>query len=277
MKRISEKSIGLFVLVSIGLVILAIVMLGSSSLFSQKRTFVLYFTDSVNGLNIGAPVKFRGVVVGKVTQVALEVDTQKQTLHLPIIIEIDASHFIITGKFKVSKRKFISYLIDKGLRAGLKSESLITGLLYIEMDFHPDLPQIYQENSTQYLQIPTIPSSSQAMTSAFESAKNALNAVTVLVQSKELKNALVSFNNTMNSFTGRLDSKNLTRLIISANNAFNQTNYTLTHVNKKVDPVMLDLEDVLDKTRNALQSFTDLTDYLSRHPESLIQGKRGSR
>jgi len=254
MKQISEKSIGLFVLVSIALVVLAIVMLGSSSLFSQKRIFVMYFTDSVNGLNVGAPVKFRGVKIGEVKQVALQVDMKNQTLNLPIIIEIDTSHFIITNKFMVSKDQFISYLISEGLRAGLKAESLITGLLYIEMDFHPEIPQIYQKNSTPYLQIPTIQSTSQAMTSAFESAKNALSAVTKLVQSKELK-----------------------KLIISASSAFNQADSTFMHVNKKVDPVMIDLEEVLDKARDALRSFTDLTDYLSRHPESLIQGKRGSR
>ncbi len=277
MKPISEKSIGLFVLVAIALVVLAIVMLGSFSLFSQKRTFVMYFTDSVNGLNVGAPVKFRGVVIGKVTEVALQVDMKNQTLHLPIIIEIDTSHFIITNKLTANKSRFMAYLIDKGLRARLKSESLITGLLYIELDFHPEMPQSYQGNSTPYFQIPTIPSTSQEMTNAFESAKDALQAVTELAQSKELKNALVSFNNTMNALTNRVDSKDLTKLIISASEAFNQADSTFTHVNAKVDPVMIDLEEVLDKARNALSSFTDLTDYLARHPESIIQGKRGSR
>jgi len=277
MKPISEKALGFFVLVSIALVVLAIAMLGSTSLFSQKRTFVTYFTDSVNGLNIGAPVKFRGVVIGKVSQVALQVDMKNQTLHLPIILEIDTSHFIITNKILTSKHSFMSYLIDKGLRARLKSESFITGVLYIELDFHPELPQVYQENSTHYLQIPTIPSTSQEMTSAFESAQNALKSVAELVQSKELKNALVSFNDTMIALTNRVDSKDLTRLIISASNAFNQADSTFTHVNKKVDPVMIDLEETLDKARNALGSFTDLTDYLAQHPESIIQGKRGSR
>jgi len=277
MKPISEKSIGLFVLISIALVVLAIVMLGSSSFFSQKRTFVMYFTDSVNGLNVGAPVKFRGVEIGKVTQVALEVDMKKQTIHLPILIEIDTSHFIITNKTLTGQQHFMSYLIDKGLRARLKSESLITGLLYIELDFHPDTPQVYNENLTKYLQIPSIPSTSEAMTNAFESAKGALKAVTELIESKELKNALVSFNTTMNALTNRVDSKDLTQLIVSATGAFNKADTTFTQVNMKVDPVMVDAQDVLDKARVALGSFTDLTDYLARHPESLIQGKRGSR
>jgi len=277
MKPISEKSIGLFVLVSIALVVLTIVTLGSSSLFSQKRTFVMYFTDSVNGLNVGAAVKFRGVTIGQVKQVALQVNMKKQTIHLPIIIEIDTSHLIITGKFIASKNTFMKYLINHGLRATLKSESLITGLLYIEMDFHPEIPEVYNENPTEYMQIPTSPSSSQAMASAFESAKIALNAVAELVRSKELKNTLVSFNNTMNSLTNRVDSKDLTKLIIGASNAFNQAGSTMTHVNKQVDPVMIDVKEVLDKARIALGTFTDLTDYLSRHPESIIQGKRGSR
>lgn len=277
MRPVSEKSIGLFVLISIGLVILAIIMLGSSSLFSLKKSFVMYFTDSVNGLNEGAPVKFRGVVIGKVTQVALQVDMKKQTLHLPIIIEVDASHFIITNKIPTNKLRFMSYLIDQGLRARLKSESLITGLLYIELDFHPETPQVYEANSTPYLQIPTIPSTSQEMANAFESAKNALNAVTELAHSKELKNAFISFNTAMNSISNRVDSHDLTELIRSANSAFHQADSTLSLVNTKVDPVMVDLEEVLDKAVNALVSFSNLTDYLSRHPESIIQGKRGSR
>lgn len=277
MKPISEKSIGLFVLIAIALLILAIVMLGSSSFFSQKNTFVMYFTDSVNGLNEGAPVKFRGVIIGKVKQVALQVDMKKQTLYLPIIIEIDASHFIVTKKYTLAKNQFMSYLIDKGLRAGLKSESLITGLLYIEMDFHPEIPKIYQENSTQYLQIPTMPSSSQEMTGAFDSAKNALKAVTELAQSKELKDAIISFDKTMNVLAKRINSKDLSELIISAGDVFNKADYTLTHVNSNVVPVMTDLKEVLDKAGNALRAFTDLTDYLSRHPESIIQGKRSSQ
>lgn len=277
MKRASEKAIGLFVLISFALLILAIVMLGSASFFSQKRAFVMYFTDSVNGLNEGAPVKFRGVKIGQVKHVVLQVDVKKQTLNLPIIIEIDSAHLMLTNKIIPPDAKFMAYLISKGLRASLKSESLITGMLYIEMDFYPDTPEIYQTNDTAYLQIPTIPSSAEAMTNTFDSAKNAFNAVTTLVQSKELNNALIAFTATMNTVANRVDSKDLTNLVNSMNTAFIEANTSFKNINSKVDPLSTDLEDVLDKAKNALRSFTTLTDYLSRHPESLIQGKKGSQ
>jgi paraquat-inducible protein B len=279
MKRVSEKSIGLFVIISIALIAFTIIMLGSISLFSEKKTFVMYFTDSVNGLNKGAQVKFRGVKIGEVKQVSLQVDLNSKEISLPIIIEIDTNNFIVTGDAKAmsGNYKLIKYLISKGLRAKLKSDSLITGILYIELDFHPEATEVYHPNPTHYLQIPSIPSSAEGVTNTVDAAKDTLTALTDFIKSKNLGNALLSFTKTMNAITSRVDSKELSNLVKSANVTFTQAGVAINHVDTRVDPVSVDLQEALIQAKDALRSFTVLSDYLSQHPESIIKGKGGSK
>jgi len=274
MKQVNEKAIGVFIIASIVLIIASVMIFGSTSLFSQKKTFVLYFDDSVNGLDQGAPVKFKGVQIGQVKKIVLQVNTNDKTLSLPIVIEIDSTHLTEVGGGMRKDNKFIDYLINRGLRAQLKSQSLITGQLYIEMNFDKKAPAAYKKNVTKYKQIPTITSSAEAMTDALESAKETLRAVTKFINSKELKDAIVSFRGAMDAITNRVDSEEVSQMLKSADQAFQSAQEVLLSVDTKIDPVIRSAQEDLDKLKEALTSFTVLTDYLSRHPESLIQGKR---
>ncbi len=274
MKQVNEKAIGVFVIASIVLVIAFVMIFGSASLFSQKKTFVLYFKDSVNGLEQGAPVKFKGVQIGQVKNIILQVNMKKQTLNLPIIIEIDSTHLTEVGGGMRKDNKFINYMIEQGLQAQLKSQSLITGQLYIEMNFDPKTPAVYKENVTRYKQIPTITSSAEAMTDAVETAKATMKAITKLINSKELKDAIISFRVTMDSINNRVDSAEVSQMLQSADKAFVSAQEVLLKVDTKMDPVIQSAQEDLGKLSSALTSFTVLTDYLSRHPEALILGKR---
>ena len=96
-KQANKTVIGVFVVVAIALVVLAVLILGSGKFFKQTLKAVCYFEGSVGGLNIGAPVVFRGVKIGSVTDVILRVDSTKLIFTIPVYIEIEPDRFKVIG------------------------------------------------------------------------------------------------------------------------------------------------------------------------------------
>ena len=173
MKHANEKAIGVFVLAAMALTVVAIVYFGSTNLFSIKRTFVLYFSNSVNGLEVGADVKFKGVKIGEVKKIILEINAKSKIISMPVIVEIDSANLKIEDAKSIHGFEIMDALIKRGLRAKLASQSMVTGQLYIELDFHPDTLIAYKHNVTNYKQIPTIASSSEAITNGVQAATGA--------------------------------------------------------------------------------------------------------
>src|SRR5258707_10021152 len=145
-KRISPTAIGMFVVGSFALALVAIVVVGSGNLFKKPVRFVCMFQGNVNGLRIGAPVKFKGVQIGTVEQIRLvlspsagELKSDITDMHIPVIIGID--HEMITQRgatgMALSPGGFESK-ISRGLSAQLEAQSLLTGLLYVDLDLPPD-------------------------------------------------------------------------------------------------------------------------------------------
>ena len=146
-KQVSPTLIGSFFLAALGLVIIAIIMFGGGNYFEKKDQFVLFFHEenNLNGLNVGAPVKLEGVQIGEVKEVALLFDDKTLEVIKPVVIELDYENILndetdedfipkVAGK---DKEVSIKNLIKKGLKAQLKSQSMLTGLLYIEFQFTP--------------------------------------------------------------------------------------------------------------------------------------------
>src|SRR5512139_359622 len=122
-KQANKTVIGIFVVGAIALVVIAIVVLGSGKFFKKTLKAVCYFEGSVGGLNIGAPVVFRGVRVGSVTDVILSVESTKLTFMIPVYIEIEPDKFTVNGvRPREMKGQKLKALIDRGLRASLETE-----------------------------------------------------------------------------------------------------------------------------------------------------------
>lgn len=161
-KRISPTLIGAFVAGALALVVITVVLLGSGRLFRRSTEFILYFDSSINGLRIGAPVKFRGVEIGAVKDILLQLGPDLEVSRIPVIITIDQKKITRRGGSGASldDPESVKAAIDRGLRGQLHMESLLTGLLYIELDFVPDAPTDFvqsQESAQPYQEIPTIP------------------------------------------------------------------------------------------------------------------------
>jgi paraquat-inducible protein B len=215
-KKIHPALVGAFVVGALALVVTAVVIFGSGRLFRRTHEFVLYFNSSVNGLRVGAPVKFRGVEIGSVKNILLRLDPDTKFRAIPVIIEIDEQKVAKRGGqgAALSDPEANKALIDQGLRGQLQMESFVTGLLYVGLDFIPGSPAtVYQAAGGAYPEIPTLPTALERaqdvatqvlaklqeldLKALVESATQAVEGVNRLVSSPTFKSAAQSIEQTM--------------------------------------------------------------------------------
>lgn len=156
-KQASPAKVGAFVLIGAGILVLTIALLGSASLFSRPVPMIVYFRDSVNGLVVGSPVKYKGVAIGQVTSISLAWVKGSEALLIPVKIEIDEKAFQAEGidSLPLTNPVRLKQAVENGLRATLETESLVTGRLYVALDVFPlaDPPQYV--GSDKFPEIPT--------------------------------------------------------------------------------------------------------------------------
>jgi paraquat-inducible protein B len=316
-RRANPALVGAFVLGATVLAIVAVVMFGSGRLFRSSQTFALYFESDVNGLRVGAPVKFRGVEIGSVTDIRLSLgplDTvQRQdpvSVRIPVLIEIDADK--ISGRggaADLDNPQALSEAVQRGLRAQLGVESIVTGLLYVDLDMRPDTPAHYVLGpESPYPEIPTVPTAmEQAQMTAqkifnalekvnwgrlIESLTRTADGINNFVQSQQLKEGLESLreavanlNQTATSLrhlSEKLDTEigplatSLRASADSADHALKQLTSTLANVQATVEPgspLNYQLSQTLDELTSAARAVRVLADYLERNPSALVRGK----
>src|ERR1700739_3141836 len=136
MKKANPALIGGFVVGALLLAAVAVIAVGGRALFVQQRHAVIYFSGAVTGLAVGAPVNFRGVHVGKVIDIRLQFDAKNLSARIPVSITLDPRkiRMLGAGKLSVSDVPFEKF-IEKGLRAQLAIQSLVTGQLGGQRDF----------------------------------------------------------------------------------------------------------------------------------------------
>ena len=137
-KQANKTLIGAFVVGAVALAVIGVLVFSSGEFFTEKRTFVMYFEGSVKGLDEGAPVIFRGVRIGSVTNIILRADPNDLSITIPIFVEIEPERFEMGGSRKHSPEETSRILIQRGLKAELEMQSLVTGKLIVALDFFPD-------------------------------------------------------------------------------------------------------------------------------------------
>lgn len=159
--RANPTAIGLFMIGALVLAVFGVAMLATTAWFKKQSTFISYFSESVNGLEVGAPVKFQGVPLGSVTDLLIQIDRDDKTFQVPVQYDINLSRLTSeAGDFvDLSDESVLRQQIADGLRAGLQLESIVTGQLYIELRYRTDPPPADLEGRpTAYPEIPTTPS-----------------------------------------------------------------------------------------------------------------------
>jgi phospholipid/cholesterol/gamma-HCH transport system substrate-binding protein len=159
-RQASSTVIGGFVVGAVALAVVALTVFGSGRLFQHRPTLVMFFSGSITGLSVGSPVEFRGVKVGEVTKIAAVFDPKTVNIAIPVYVEFDPNSLIVNDgdRALIDTGSLYQPLLDKGLKAQLDIQSLITRQLYVSLDFHPELPPRLVGRDPRFPEIPTIPS-----------------------------------------------------------------------------------------------------------------------
>lgn len=163
-KKVSSTAIGAFVVGAMLLAVVALSLFGGGWLFGeseQKFRAVVIFTGSVKGLNVGAPVTLRGVQVGEVRSIDVARNRGSREFVIPVVMELSSEDAGYAGDESIDDH--LNRLVASGLRAQLKTQSLLTGLLYVELDFLPAEKAHYVDFETDVPQIPTAPTELEAI------------------------------------------------------------------------------------------------------------------
>ncbi len=287
-KRVSSTAIGGFVIASLALAAVAAVVLGSGELFRKPRLYICMFQGSLSGLKVGAAVKVRGVQVGTVEQISLRLQAGQGELRqisiaqapMPVILALDERVFRAKGgTTQAFNREEFDRLVGQGLRAQLKMESLLTGLLYIDLNFKPDTPlHLYIEPGTSpYPEIPTIPTQLEEIQEDATKAlakleKIDLNAMVTsiteagvsvkqLAGDLELHQAIASLNQIVSDpdLKASVDKLhetlgNVNETVVSVKNAINRTGARIDPLIASLEKSSTDLQEALLQARSTLAS-----------------------
>src|SRR5437867_6603282 len=137
MRRANPAIIGGFVLGAVVLVVAGVMILGSGKLFTATIACVMYFEGSIQGLHEGAPVNFRGVKIGSVTDIKMQFDPTNLNIRIPVFAKIPKSSLEILHESASTPQEALADLVRRGLRAQLQTEGFLTGLLFVQLDIYP--------------------------------------------------------------------------------------------------------------------------------------------
>jgi paraquat-inducible protein B len=268
-KPASKALIGVFVVGAVALVAAAVAIFGSGEFFSERPRFVMYFPGSVNGLEIGSPVQFRGVKIGQVTEISATLNKDLSVV-IPVYAEYEPDSLAVPDELKkeIEGRRypFIHRLIAKGLKAQLRMKSLITGQLYVALDFFPDKPLKLVGINKRTPEIPTIPSTSEVLMETLEKiplgeiADNLLKVtegVEMLVNSPEMKGSMKNLDVSLQQLAvliRDIDAE-VKPTLTAARNTFTQAEKTLAFNDGKPGEVAENLNNTLKKVDATLEEM----------------------
>jgi paraquat-inducible protein B len=343
-KPVSNTLVGAFVLGALALVFATVVLLGSGALFRDVKEVVMFFDGSVTGLQVGAPVTFRGVAIGKVSSIEIVYESDRQEFEVPVAAELYPDRIQKLGGARATT---LQDLIAKGLRAQLQLQSLITGQLSIQLSFMPDTPAVLIGPAKAGFgpridEIPTVPTPIQKIEQSFQQipleevirdARDTLSGIRDILTSPAIPEIIANLQDVSKNAVGltrsvdtRLSAmasqadltlKDIRALVDKANRqitplagAIEEIRGLAGNLNQRVEPVAAEitrttaelnatlqqsqktfanlsvmtaenselrynLEMLLTELTATARSLRAFSDYLDRHPGSLLRGKTG--
>ena len=242
-KPANKKVIGVFVLGAIGLLVAALVIFGSGKIFKKTVPVVFYFEGSVKGLNIGSSLVIRGVPVGSVTDIVLQYNPQDMSVQIPVYAEFDPDKVVrVTGeKYRGAERvAAFKRLIEGGLRGQLQMQSLLTGLLMINLDFLPNTPLRLVGKDPNQFEIPTVPTPMEELSKRiekipieeiFDKLASSLRGIEKVVNSPEMEGS-------MKALAQGLD----------------ETRKLIRSINDEMKPLSAGIQDTVKDTRSLINN-----------------------
>ncbi|HEY6044826.1 MAG TPA: MlaD family protein, partial [Nitrosospira sp.] len=256
----------------------------------EAEIILLNFKQSLRGLKAGAEVSFRGLALGQVKSIGIDYDPKQQEFSMPVLVQVYPERL---GRRFAEYRKQSTYtaqerlqlMINRGLAAQLRTSNLLTGQLYIAFDFFPKAVPAKKtvtgnkagtDTSLALLELPTIPSSTEEIQTQVSEIALKLSKVPFDQIGDELQQSLKVLKGTLNS-AGLLAEKLNNDVAPEITVAMKDVRETLNAAERTLSdgaPLTRDLRQTLQELTRAAVSLRVLTDYLERHPESVIRGRR---
>lgn len=261
MQRTPNKIIvGLFTIIGICIFIFIIAMfVGDKIMRSDQDELVMYFDESVKGLIVGSPVSFKGVEIGKVSNIDLIADADELNFSVPVYVRLNEDQtFRINNSKKIkSKESFLCDLIKKGLKARLMTQSYLTGQLSIELEILPNIPAVFKANNLpkDIIEIPTVLSP--------------LGELSKGLQNLPVRMTIDKINNILDAM-----NKELPMLLNQTTSIATNINKIISNNDNNVSTTIWNLNKTLNEVSEAARALKNFTDYVERHPEALLKGKR---
>jgi paraquat-inducible protein B len=243
-------------------------------------SFATRFAQSVRGLSVGAPVDFRGLIIGEVKDILAQFDEQAGKIDMIVLMDIyperlRRKNFGNAGPAPAGPRATIDKLVDVGFRAQLRTGSLLTGQLFLALDFFKeDRKQKVNWNSDPP-EFPTVPSTLVELESNVAEISKRLGKVRFDEIGEDLQRALKSLDQTLVSFdqVARRVDREITPEVKQAIVDLKKSLEEVQHAVAADSPLQQDARQALQEVSKAAHSLRILTDYLEQHPEALIRGK----
>ncbi len=258
--------IGAFIVGALLLVFIALLFFSGGQLFSHKERVIMYFEGSVQGLQIGAPIKLKGVVLGEITDIQINFQSDDKNILTAVTAELALQR--INRKGANVDQEFFEGAIQRGLRAQLNFQSFLTGLLYVELDFFPTMPAHLYGFQNDVLELPTVGTEFEEISKNLQdlNIKGVINNleklsanIAKLVESGtvektlgSVKTAADSIDQTAISF--RTDINAISQELTKTSSELNTLLITL---NTQAPAISLNLNNTLTQLQQSLAQFND--------------------
>jgi paraquat-inducible protein B len=317
-KKANPTVVGSFVVGAIALSIVGVMILGGGTFMEERFTGIMYFDESISGLDVGAPVDFQGVRIGTVTGVRMEMDaTREGAVFRPVTFQIEFNRIYFRGGRKSRgdevKEQVERLVQERGFRARLATQSILTGKLKIEMGYFPEAPINRKHRDTDLWEMPTIPSPLAAvksevqelpLTDIIQETYRVIRNVGDILDPEKTGQTMNALNATLAQLDGVIQQIRDTiqpittegaGAIVDVRTSLQELQSIFKKIDDNIQPMLDSMTDTSSRVGNLLdpespmrgeinlliaemretsRSMRLLTEYLEQHPESLLRGKR---
>ena len=270
--KANPKFIGAFVVGAVALSVIGALVFGSGKFFANTIEFVAYFEGNLSGLDVGAPVEFKGVKIGTVSDIKVVLRYGDLSLRMPVMIELEPDRVQKSDEMEqIFSRdrayKGIELFIKQGLRAQLNSQSFVTGKLKVELEFHPDTP-IHLFGKGDVPELPTIPSTLEQLSEYLSELpireivrdlSEAIQAIEQFAKSPEIKGTLKSTEQSMKelaSLIRNIDGK-VEKVVPDLRSTLKEIEELTSNMDEQVGDLSTNVEETLGDTRRLVHNIDE--------------------
>ncbi len=263
--------------------------------YTVKKFYMMYFDQNVRGLSPGAPVEMKGIRIGEVVDVKLQINKETQKIAIPVLIMVEPERIdiLVTEEGVVAdaeekKEEFeesgdnrydFVKAVSKGLRAQLKTGNLLTGQLYVDIDFYPEAPPVIAELGGTYPVIPTIPTPLEQIAESVSRIVKKVEKIPFDKIGKDLQVAIESLTAMLDEIkvmSGNINQETIPKV----NSALDRLEEAMDGIKATLGPdsaLNYNARQVTSEMALSIRSIRSLLEYLERDPQALLLGKKGDK